>query len=218
MSKSVHLVVLWLFEVDLSPSVFRNLRNKGIHLCCLLLTESQMRLTSEIADTPLPITNPAHTDAVLTHASVMPLCLQGLHQKQGPVSSRTKDAGDLRPVPLVSRRPPSNHGPKGKTHRSRPVSGCGSAWWRGEDDHSPWKVLPLLFSSHIRDDYICSWSEKSDFHSKHCIMRTGLHKHQLHFDRIKQIIFVFKSPDLQVCYLLLLHVCHSAQIDYHQFT
>lgn len=75
-----------------------------------------------------------------------------------------------------------------------------------------------LFSFHLRDDYICSWSEKSDFHSKRCIMRTGLHKHQLHFDRIQQIIFVFKSPDLQVCCLLLLHVCHSAQIDYHQFT
>lgn len=135
------------------------------------------------------------TDAVFTRAFVMSLCPQGLCQKQSPVSSRTKDSGILRPVPLVSRRPPSNYGPKGKPHWSRPVSGCGSAWWRGEDDHSSWKVLPLLSSPHIRDDYFCSWSEKSDFHSKHCIMRTGSHKHQLHFDWIKHIIFVFRSTD-----------------------
>lgn len=176
-----------------------------------------LSLTSEIAD--LLITSPAHADAVLTHASVMPLCPQGLRQKQSPVSSRTKNAGVLRPVPVVSRRPSSNHGSKWKTHRSRPVSGCGSAWWSGEDDHSPWKVLPLLSPSHKRDDYICSWNEKSDFHSKHCIMRTGSHKHQLPFDGFKQIIFVFKSPVLQItCCLLLLDVCPSAQIDCHQFT
>lgn len=117
---------------------------------------------------------------------------------------------------MVSRRPPSNHGPKGKSHWSRPVSGCGSARWRGEDDHGPWKVLPLLSSSPINDDYLCSWSEKSDFHSKRCITRTGSDKHQPHCDGIKQIIFVFKPSDLQItCCLLLLHVCLSTQIDYH---
>lgn len=68
-----------------------------------------------------------------------------------------------------------------------------------------------LSSPHlIRDDCICSWSEKTDFHSKHCVMGTGSCKHQLHFDEINQI-FVSTSPDLQVaCCLLLLHVCHSS--------
>lgn len=159
----------------------------------LLRTEPQTRLLSEIADTPLPITSPTHTDAVLTHASVMPLRPQGLRQKQSPVSSRTKDPGVLRPVSVVSRSPPSNHGPKGQTHRSRPVSGCGSTWWRGEDDYRPWKVLPLICSSRRRDNYICSWRLKIDFHSKHCIMRTGSREHQLQFDGINQMIFVFKS-------------------------
>lgn len=173
MSKSVHLVVLWLLEVDLSPSVFRNLGNKGIHSCCLVLNESQTRLTSEIADTPLSITSPARADVVLTRASMMSPCLQGLRQKQSPVSSRTKDTGVFRPVPVVSRRPPSNHGPKRKSHWSRPVTGCGPAWRRGEDDHSPWKVLPHR-SSHIRPDYICSWRENNDFHSKCCVMRRGV--------------------------------------------
>lgn len=131
------------------------LRNKGTHSRCLVLSESQTGIRSQTADTWAP-----RIQTRFWHTLPCPR-LQGLRQKQSPVSSRTKDAGVLRPVPVESRRPPSNHGPKGKPHRPRPVTGCGSTWWRGADDHSPRKVPPLLTWPRIRDDYVCSWSENT---------------------------------------------------------
>lgn len=194
MSKSVHLVVLWRLEVGVS--VFRNLRNKEIHLCCLLLTEPQKRLRSEIADTPLPIASPAQTRFSLVLLWCLFVRRVSVKSKApSPPGLKTLESSDL------------SHWYPGGPHltmdqKENPIDqdlSLAVVLPDGEERmttvHGRYCLSSPLLSSHIRDDYFCSWSEKSDFHSKHCIMRTGSHKHQLHFDWIKHIIFVFRSTD-----------------------